>query len=263
LAASGISPLHALRDLRALDSQAAVLSPFKQADSFDPDNEKFIRNIQQRGRQTMVAESLARVHREFDNFLEEKVNLNWDEQRRKIFQHFGLSPKDEIGGDYSLSKGSFGRTTTRQSNNGARPSGARSVFGRSALEKSVIGPPGNPLVGSQLFMDPNDRTEATTNQSPDTRFLREKMGYFADKVKSLSGARLDDRPFPIFHEFAAVEEHAGGDVSARPPDHLHRLRDIGSPAVVRSLPCVDLHHQRGVQFDKLLGTRSHQRKGIC
>lgn len=244
LAASGISPGHALRDLRALDSQAAVPSPFRQTNSFDPDNEKFIRNIQQRGRQAMVAESLARVHREFDNFLEEKVNLNWDEQRRKIFQHFGLSPKDDIGEDHSLSKGSFGRTT-RQSNSGTRPSGlsgTRSVFGRSALEKSVIGPPGNPLAGSQLFMDPNDRTEVTTNQSPDTRFLREKMGYFADKVKSLNGARLDDRPFPIFHEFAAVEEHAGGDVSARPPEHLRRLTSLGSSTVVSCLPCIDLHH---------------------
>jgi nuclear pore complex protein Nup93 len=215
LAASGISPGHALRDLKALDSQTAASSPFKQADSFDPDNEKFMRNIQQRGRQAMVAESLACIHREFDSFLEEKVNLNWDEQRRKIFQHFGLSPKDEIVDENTVSKGSF-RRTTRQSKHGIHPpgpSGTRSVFGRSALEKSVIGPPGNPLAGSQLFLDPNDRTDTANNQSPDTRFLREKMGYFADKVRRLNGSRLEDRPFPVFHEFAAVEEHAGGDVS--------------------------------------------------
>lgn len=212
LAASGISPGHALRDLKALDSQTAAASPFKQTDSFDPDNEKFMRNIQQRGRQAMVAESLARVHRDFDAFLEEKVNLNWDEQRRKIFQHFGLSPKDAVGNDHAASRGSFGRTARQTKQPGTPREGSRSVFGRSALEKSVIGPPGNPLASSQLFLDPSERNDGTNIQSPDSRFLREKMGYFADKVRRLNRTRLEDRPFPVLHEFAEVEEHAGGDV---------------------------------------------------
>lgn len=209
LAASGISPGHALRDLKALDVQTSAPSPFKQTDDFDPDNEKFMRSVQQRGRQAMIAESLARVHRDFDSFLEEKVSMNWDDQRRKIFHHFGLSSKNDLAGGESLNRGSFGRTSTQAKPPG--PPGTRSVFGRSALEKSVIGQPGSTLTGSQLFADHGDRSDATV-QSADTRFLREKMGLFVKKVGDLNVARLEDKPYPILHEFAEVEEHPGGDV---------------------------------------------------
>jgi len=41
LAASGISPGRALRDLRTLDSQTAAASPVKPMDSFDPTMKSF------------------------------------------------------------------------------------------------------------------------------------------------------------------------------------------------------------------------------
>ncbi|OKL61982.1 hypothetical protein UA08_02684 [Talaromyces atroroseus] len=227
LAASGISPGHALRDLKALDVQTSTPSPFKQADDFDPDNEKFMRSVQRRGRQAMVAESLARVHRDFDSFLEEKVSMNWDEQRRKIFQHFGLSSRDDLAGGESFNRGSFGRTSTHTKLPG--PSGTRSVFGRSALEKSVIGQPGNVLASSQLFADHGDRGEAAA-QNPDTRFMREKMGLFVKKVGDLNAARLEDKPYPILHEFAEVEDHPGGDVPRHLSGAYHALISITGEA---------------------------------
>jgi nuclear pore complex protein Nup93 len=218
LAASGISPGRALRDLKTLDSQATSASPLKQPDTFDPNNEKFLRGIQQRGRQAMVAESLARVHRDFDAFLEDQISLNWDEQRQKIYEHFGLAQKEDGAGEGfgASATGAFGRTTKQGKgptpSRGATAGGTRSVFGRSGLEKSVIGPPGNGLSSSQIFSRSTDGGEAASIQSPDTRFLREKMGYFAEKVQRLNEARLQERPFPVLHEFSQIEEHAGGDV---------------------------------------------------
>ncbi|KAK2760360.1 hypothetical protein FQN54_002430 [Arachnomyces sp. PD_36] len=216
LAASGISPGRALRDLRTLDSQATSASPLKQADTFDPDNEKFLRGIQQRGRQAMVAESLARVHRDFDAFLEDQVSLNWDEQRQRIYEHFGLAQKEDGGEGFGASaSGAFGRTTKQgkgpAASRGGASAGTRSVFGRSGLEKSVIGPPGNGLTNSQLFSSSGSANEGST-QPADTRFLREKMGYFAEKVQRLNEARLQEKPCPVLHEFSQIEEHAGGDV---------------------------------------------------
>lgn len=227
LAASGISPGHALRDLKALDAQTPTPNPFRQPDDFDPDNEKFMRNVQQRGRQAMIAESLARVHRDFDSFLEEKVSMNWDDQRRKIFQHFGLSSREDLAGGDSLNRGSFGRTSTHAKPTG--PSGTRSVFGRSALEKSVIGQPGSSLANSQLFADHSDRGEVAA-PSADTRFLREKMGLFAKKVGDLNAARLEDKPYAIFHEFAEVEDHPGGDVPRQLSGAYHALISITGEA---------------------------------
>ncbi|KAL4877258.1 Nup93/Nic96-domain-containing protein [Aspergillus karnatakaensis] len=196
LAASGVSPGHALRDLKALEPQA----PLQQTDPFDPDNQKFLKNIQQRGRHVMIAESLSRAQRDFDSFLEEKVDLDWEEQRHRIFKHFGLSQKDN-----STHDSNFGRPKLPSS------ASRRSVFGRSGLEKSVIGTPGTGKPSHQLFDDPMERT-AETPQTSDVQFLREKMGYYADKVQSLNSARLQARSFPVLHEFSDVENHAGGDV---------------------------------------------------
>ncbi|KAJ5300568.1 uncharacterized protein N7443_005570 [Penicillium atrosanguineum] len=218
LASSGISPGRALRDLRSLDPQAS-LATARETDGFDPDNQRFLRNIQQRGRQVMIAESLSRAQRDFDIFLEEKVDMDWEDQRRKIFQHFGLSQKDgsTTGDMRSTTRGAFGRSARQSKQGGASqahgPSGAsrRSVFGRSALDKSVIGTPGTGLASRQLFEDPSERNEGLAAPSPDLRFLREKMGNYAERVQNLNVARLQGQAYPILHEFAQVELQNGGD----------------------------------------------------
>ena len=168
----------------------------------------------------MIAESLSRAQRDFDTFLEEKVDMDWEDQRRKIFQHFGLSQRDgSTAGDLkSTTRGAFGRSARQSKQAGASqaqgPSGAsrRSVFGRSALEKSVIGTPGTGLASRQLFEDPSERNEGPAVSSPDLRFLREKMGHYADKVQNLNVARLQGQAYPILHQFAQVELQNGGDV---------------------------------------------------
>lgn len=220
LASSGISPGRALRDLRSLDPQAS-LTAAKESDSFDPDNQRFLRNIQQRGRQVMIAESLSRAQKDFDTFLEEKVDMDWEDQRQKIFQHFGLSQNDgPVPGDLrSTTRGAFGRSARQSKQAGAGPAqgpstaSRRSVFGRSALDKSVIGVPGTGLASRQLFEDPTERGEGLAVPSPDLRFLREKMGHYAEKVQELNATRLQAQTYPILHQFEEVELHTGGDVS--------------------------------------------------
>ncbi|KAJ5225148.1 Nuclear pore protein (Nic96) [Penicillium chermesinum] len=218
LASSGVSPGRALRDLRSLDPQASF-APTRETDNFDPDNQKFLRSIQQRGRQVMIAESLSRAQKDFDTFLEEKVDMDWEDQRQKIFHHFGLSQKDSVN-DGSLRSttrgGAFGRSA-RQSKAGAGTTNAasrRSVFGRSALDKSVIGTPGTGLASAQLFEDPAERGDGPSASSPDLRFLREKMGHYAERVQQLNISRLQKQTYPILHQFSEVEKHISGDASA-------------------------------------------------
>ncbi|CAG8408753.1 unnamed protein product [Penicillium salamii] len=215
LAASGISPGRALRDLKSLDPQASLAAPVKDVDNFDPDNQRFLRSIQQRGRQVMIAESLTRSHRDFDTFLEEKVDLDWEQQRQTIFNHFGLSQKDATGagGLNATTRGGFGRSTRQPRQSGAGPSnGGRSVFGRSGLDKSVIGTPGVGLASRQIFEDPAERNDRASSHSPDARFQREKMGQYAEKVQQLNLARLQGKCYPVLDEFSSVEVQNGGDV---------------------------------------------------
>ncbi|KAJ5895471.1 Nucleoporin interacting component Nup93/Nic96 [Penicillium taxi] len=215
LASSGITPGRALRDLQSLDPQAP-LAAAREIDSFDPDNQRFLRNMQQRGRQVMVAESLSRAQRDFDTFLEEKVDMDWEEQRQKIFEHFGLSQKDstDSGSLRATNRGAFGRTARQSKQAGATSGPAasrRSVFGRSGLDKSVIGTPGSGMTNRQLFEEPAERNEGLSASSPDLRFQREKMRQYADKVQQLNVARLRGQTYPIFHQFSEVEVRTGGD----------------------------------------------------
>lgn len=215
LAASGISPSQVLHDLRTLDAQAAASSPSKDEEPFDPDNQKFLRRIQQRGREAMIAESFARVRRDFDAFLEEKVNLNWEEQRQRIYEHFGLAPRGESEGEglgaSARTTGAFGASKSVRfaSGPGQQPTSStrRSVFGRSGLAKSVIGSTTGTRDAAQIFSP-----TATSMQSADTRFLREKMGHFASKVQRLNEARLQEKSFPVLHEFSEVEKSTIADV---------------------------------------------------
>lgn len=170
----------------------------------------------------MIAESLSRAQKDFDAFLEEKVDMDWEDQRRKIFQHFGLSPKEEssAGDMRSTTRGAFGRSA-RQSKQasigparGSSNASRRSVFGRSALDKSVIGTPGTGLASRQLFEDPAERGEGQSGPPPDLRFLREKMAHYAERVQELNAMRLRAQTYPVLHQFSTVEARTGGDVSA-------------------------------------------------
>ncbi|KAJ6121455.1 Nuclear pore protein (Nic96) [Penicillium capsulatum] len=220
LSASGITPGQALRDLRTLDPQVTAAST-REPDSFDPDNQKFLRNMQQRGRQVMIEESLARAQKDFDTFLEDKVDMDWEDQRRKIFKHFGLSQADDQGaGNFkSTSRGAFGRS-------GRQSKQAGGVLGRSALEKSVIGTPGAGLASRQLFEDPTERAEGHAAPPSNIRFFREKMGNYAPKVQELNVARLQDQAYPILHQFSEVELLTGGDTPRQLRDAYQALVGI-------------------------------------
>jgi nuclear pore complex protein Nup93 len=178
----------------------------------------------------MIAEGLTRAQRDFDAFLEEKVDMDWEDQRQKIFHHFGLSQKDAAGagGLKSTTRGAFGRSARQSKQTGAAPAhgpsttSRRSVFGRSGLEKSVIGTPGAGLANRQIFEDPAERNEGTAAHSPDLRFQREKMGHYAEKVQQLNLARLQGKCYPILDEFSYVEVQAGGDVSPQDLPQLPR-----------------------------------------
>lgn len=166
----------------------------------------------------MIAESLSRAQRDFDSFLEEKVDMDWEDQRRRIFDHFGLSQKDaaNAGGHMkSTTTGAFGRSGRQSKQAGLNPGAAasrRSVFGRSGLDKSVIGTPGAGLASRQLFEDPTERSEGLAAPSANMRFSREKMSNYAEKVQHLNNVRLQDQTYPILHQFSEVELQSGGDI---------------------------------------------------
>lgn len=238
-----------MHDLRTFDTQASTSHLAVEQEKFDPDNQKFLRKVQQRGREAMVSESLNRVHRDFDAFLEEKMNLNWDEQRQKIYEHFGLVTKDENGASRfgATTNRPFGVSTAKGESPERLASTRRSVFGKSGLSKSIIGS-ARGGGSAAIFADPATRDDASPSRAADSRFVREKIGYFGTKVQRLNETRLQEKSFPILHEFGEVEKVAGTDVCFYLPflqydDDMLTCSIKGTATTPRRLPSTYLYHR--------------------
>lgn len=225
LAASGVNPGNTRRDLHELASQTSS-APYAQAEpQWDPDSHKYVEQLQQQTTIKMIAESMKRANRNFDAYLDENVDIDWDAQRKKIYEHFGLAPRG-AGSSESTNmggSGSFGRSSRRRPGQGPDKQGAgaftRSVFGKSSVQKSVIGTPG---VGTGNVMVFGDNAEKA-NPPPttqDDRFVRDKEMKFAEKVRRLNESRLQETVYPVLEEFASVESQSVDVslISVRSPD---------------------------------------------
>jgi nuclear pore complex protein Nup93 len=234
LAGSGVAPGKAYKDFQALDRDGAG-SDFRPAEPFDPDNEKYIRNLQQRGREAMIRESMDRVNAEFDAFLEESLNINFDEQKKRIMEHFGLLPRSEDS-DANESRpspapgtGSFRRSSRRSKTPFSDLSKGltRSVFGRSALDKSLIGNPGMGASTMSFFGDEgNSNNAGALSRGQNERYLRDKERLFLQKVEQLNQARLKEKGYLILQEFRQVESTVGGESPRQLVDAYQALQEI-------------------------------------
>ncbi|KAF7502379.1 hypothetical protein GJ744_005971 [Endocarpon pusillum] len=231
LAGSGVAPGKASKEFERLerDGQAPTYQP---ARPFDPDNEKYIRGLQERGREAMIQEAIDRVRRDFDAHLEESLSINFEEQKKKIMQHFGLIARDEVADEpdgAQPDQAGLGHTSTGQRpfEDSAKAS-TRSVFGRSGLAKSLIGSPAMGASTTSFFGDSsvNNGNSSSLGKGQNGRFLRDKERFFLQKVQQLNAARLQEKLYPILREFAMVEDQAGGDIPRQLVDAYDALIDI-------------------------------------
>lgn len=173
----------------------------------------------------MFKESAEQSKREFDQFLEDSIQINIDEERQRIYEQWGLAkPKDQglEGGNGSVgpgTRGAFGRSSRRAKGPaGAERSQAGMSFGASRLSKSVLGGSVSRKPNrASLFTDVAEQTAAFDIPSaPEDPYLRSKQEKYAAKVKELNSARLQEVNYSLVEEFARVELEAGGDT----PEHL-------------------------------------------
>jgi nuclear pore complex protein Nup93 len=130
-------------------------------------------------------------------------------------------------------KGGFGRSSRRGRGLDADRPGqgtpTRSVFGRSGLQKSVIGTPGVGAGNAALFAD--GAHKATAEPMQDDRLLREKQTRFADKLQWLNESRLRELAYPLLQEFMSVESQPGSDVGFSVAGGAH-ADEVQSPAQI-------------------------------
>ncbi|KAL8806945.1 MAG: hypothetical protein Q9200_004862 [Gallowayella weberi] len=221
LAASGVNLGTTRRDLDALKVQPTVsTSSVNLTAEWDPDTNSYMDQMQQQSTLKMISEGIERAHRKFDAYLDENIDINWEAQRKKIYEHFGLASRSSERSDAASQsfspgfKGSFGRSTRRgrvaNGDQSKQSTLGRSIFGQSSLQKSVIGTPNTGYKTASMFADVEDKSGQ--GAVSDDRFSRDKQTKFAEKVQALNRARLQESPYPILHEFKDVQMQPGGEL---------------------------------------------------
>jgi len=260
LAASGVNLGTTRRDLDSLAVQPPTSLNLPQPAEWDPDTHKYVEQLQQQSTLKMISEGLERAQRNFDAYLEENVDINWELQRKKIYEHFGLMPKGANGTDDFADgrggKGAFGKSSRR--GRSTKPPGQstlnRSIFGQSGLQKSVIGTPGVGSGNATLFADVAEKNSIAP-AAQDDRFLREKQRKYAAKVQNLNRARLDEAPYPVLQELKSVESQSGGESPAQLADAYDALMEIVGEAKTKERQYADEYLDEAPNSTKVIKIR--------
>lgn len=231
LAASGVEPGSAVRDLSSLGFQSRFDRTTHGGAQGEVDVETYLSNLQNKTTLSMIADGLERSVRDFDAFLEDNVTEEWEAQRKRIYQHFGITPKQtSAGADGLKDSGQFGkrRKPERPSSPG-RQTTRGSVFGRSALGKSIIGTPSRIGSHPSEFSDigaASGKGSLGGGTLGDDRFLREKQLKLADKIHILNDARQQGASYPILKELADVAARSGDRHAEHLVDAYRAMVDI-------------------------------------
>ncbi|KAG9236932.1 Nup93/Nic96-domain-containing protein [Amylocarpus encephaloides] len=224
LAASGVDPGSAVRDLNLFSAATGRVDRIPAQQSTDTDVEGYLASLQTQTTLSMISDGLARSVRDFDAFLEDNVSMEWDSQRKKIYQHFGIKPREDLaatgkGSFIALASkdnsGGFGRSRKSKaaalaSSRGNGPSG-ESTFGRSSMARSAIGAAsaaGKPTRPAFADMEKQTEKNGATTLTPSDRFQRDKQNKYAEKVQALNVARMDKLPYPLCQLLSSVVTQA-------------------------------------------------------
>lgn len=215
LSASGVNANQALRDLDDLSGAVTVKAA---EDELDPIYTSGVKETLAQKYQTdfqkMVEVHTQRAKDDFNKMIDERLHgVDWDAQRQRIYEHFGLKKPqnfdESTANAGSFDNGSFGRTS-RRSRHGA--STMNQSFGMPGMTKSVIGTPGVKGMRTSAFGDIAEKMPVDgMRPAPEDRVLRIKQEKYADRVKELNVARLQEKVYPVLQKFSEVEAEPSND----------------------------------------------------
>jgi nuclear pore complex protein Nup93 len=216
LSASGVNTGQALRDLERLAEETV---PPNSASDHAGAATGVRYNLTRRHHddfQAMVDGRVQKAQDDFNKMIEEKLDgVDWAAQHQRIYEHFGLKKPQNLDSNNARESfgpkesGAFGRTS-RRSRFGASVAGKS--FGVPGLARSVIGTPGPRGVRQSQFSDVQEKLPADGMRVvPEDRILRMKQNKYAERVKELNIARIQERAYPILNKFADVESEPSGE----------------------------------------------------
>ncbi|KAG9840422.1 hypothetical protein KCU68_g9083, partial [Aureobasidium melanogenum] len=97
LAASGVNTGAALRDLNLFTNSAAAKAPAPIAanDPLYGDLDTYVESLYQKEKKDLFDEFMEDSKRDFDRFIEDNLQCNWEQKRKEIYEHFGITKKSD------------------------------------------------------------------------------------------------------------------------------------------------------------------------
>lgn len=244
LAASGVPQGATLRDLESLPRPQGPGGASSQ--SFDPDMETYMNNLHAKTTMDLLNESIEQSQRDFDTFIEDNLQINRPEQRRRVYEHFGLVRPTEDDASLAATtgpaeRGPFGRSSknvrfldSTRSNGAAASSFGRSSFGKASMSRSMLGGSvsrSSVVSQTSLFPDVASKSVGTEQATAlSDSFLRSKQTKFIDRVNELNRARIEDFRYPLAHSFAKVEAESAESLPHIKAAYSALIQIVGEPA---------------------------------
>lgn len=192
----------------------------------------YLRNRKEQNVMSSIEDGMRRTSRDFDAFVAKNVTMEWEAQKQRIFEHFGLAPRTAAasaggaqadtfgnstfnGGLSAFGVSSFGRSKLSASF-GPGATGRGSVWARSAMGNSVLGRSTTAnMAGApagKLFsdIDPSRQMELS-------RQVQLRQQQLALAVKRMNEVRLgagtaDGSIFPVMKVFGDITGASGNDM---------------------------------------------------
>lgn len=208
LSASGVNTSEALRDLEELAGPRSTQISAR-AELPTAGVKETLAETHQSDFQKMVDSHVQRARADFDQMIEERLHgVDWDAHRQRIYEHFGLkrpqAADDAAANDSSMRQSNnFGRSSRRM----ARASTAGgSRYGVPGMSKSVIGSVAPRDLRRSAFGDIAEKLPVDgMRPAPEDGLQRRKQDKYAEKIKDLNVARLQEKTYPILSRFADIE----------------------------------------------------------
>ena len=106
--------------------------------------------------------------------LEDTVANEWESQRKRIYDHFGIALREEPGRE---SQAAFGRSKRSKNQAGMSKAGRSSMMGKS-MHRSIIGAPSQIGAHQPGFSDVERTPGEDSTRTVSDRFLRVRGGGF-------------------------------------------------------------------------------------
>ncbi|KAI5838969.1 Nup93/Nic96-domain-containing protein [Morchella snyderi] len=269
LAAGGINTDEALRDLDSIDFQNAYEPSTIRVDT---DIDTYLRNRREQNVMSSIEDGMRRTSRDFDAFVAKNVTIEWEAQKQRIFEHFGLTPRNATApsatadtfngglsafGASSFGVSSFGRSKLGQSF-GPGVAGRGSVWAKSTMGTSVLGrPTAANTTGASTAKLFTDVDPARQNDMSRQVQLRQKQ--FSAAVKRLNEVRLENGAdggiYPVMKVFGDITGASGNDMlTLQLYDSWKLLGSITNESDIRDGNPFGGPHERQFRKDYILNT---------